>query len=169
MQSLGTLFITFTMCTTEFVPPCGRVHIRTRLRGVRIVMISLLSTTSWNWSYTVSWFSVWMCWNGAGPPWSRTKESIREDVLLDQFLGNCGPDEYSIWAGQVSRCSTMSIRAWHVLSVLEWRQTSNNELTDSSDERAHSNGDRTEMRSLNTFLFTSGRIAHKWKDKENFG
>ena len=48
MQSLSTLFIAFTMWATEFVPPCGRVHIRTRPRGVRIVVMSLLSTASWN-------------------------------------------------------------------------------------------------------------------------
>ena len=51
MQSLRTLFIAFTMCATELVPPCGKVHIRTRPRGVRIVVMSLLLTTSWNWSY----------------------------------------------------------------------------------------------------------------------
>ena len=51
MQSLKTLFITFTMCATELVPPCGKVHIQTRPRGVRIVVISLLSTASLNWSY----------------------------------------------------------------------------------------------------------------------
>ena len=51
MQSLSTLFIAFTMCATELVPPCRRVHIRTRPRGVRIVVISLLPMASWNWSY----------------------------------------------------------------------------------------------------------------------
>jgi hypothetical protein len=51
IQSLRTLFIAFTMWATEFVPPCGRVHIRTRPRGVRIVVRSLLYTASWNWSY----------------------------------------------------------------------------------------------------------------------
>ena len=39
------------MCVVDSVPPCGRVHILTRSRGVQIVMMSLLSTASWNWSY----------------------------------------------------------------------------------------------------------------------
>ena len=51
MQSLNTFFIAFTMCTTELVPPCGRVHIRTRPRGVHIVVMSVLSTMSWICSY----------------------------------------------------------------------------------------------------------------------
>ena len=49
MQSLRTLFITFTMCATALVPPCRRVHIRTRPRGVRIVVMFVLSTANWNW------------------------------------------------------------------------------------------------------------------------
>ena len=48
MQFLKTLFLAFTMCGTELVPPCGKVHIRTRPRGVHIVVMSLLSTASWN-------------------------------------------------------------------------------------------------------------------------
>ena len=51
MQSRSTLFIAFIISATEFVAPCGSVHIRTNPIGVRMVVMSQLSTASWNWSY----------------------------------------------------------------------------------------------------------------------
>ena len=51
MQSRSTLFIAFIICATEFVAPCGSVHIRNNPIGVRMVVMSRLSTDSWNWSY----------------------------------------------------------------------------------------------------------------------
>ena len=51
MQSRSTLFIALFICATEFFAPCGSVHIQTNPIGVHMVVMSLLSTANWNWSY----------------------------------------------------------------------------------------------------------------------